>query len=153
MYKESSVCVYVCVCVLDRDQSSQEGIKIVISSHPNLPFLIPDIGIDTRLRSSIGRSQGAEGCSTDEVTISDHKVSVALNVISLVHPSHDLGQESSLLLISARSLELGDPERTVSTSGVGLGHVLLKSSGIAAVVPMDGDFVDRAGRAGADEVG
>lgn len=57
-----------------------------------------------------------------------------------------------MLLVSARSLKLGDPERTVATGSVCLGHVLLECGGISTVVPVDGDGVDGARGTGGDEV-
>lgn len=81
-----------------------------------------------------------------------HEVGVALDVVLGVEPGDHLLEEGLLLGGRARGGELGDPDGSVAASCVGVGDVALEVRGLAGSgVPVDGDEVDGAGGAGAEE--
>lgn len=92
-------------------------------------------------------AKSGQAGSGDEGAICDPEVSVPLDEGLGVEPRQDGIQEGLLLLCGSARAELGDPDRTVTTSGVGLRDMVLEVLDVGcSIVPVDGDEIDLAAK-------
>jgi hypothetical protein len=90
----------------------------------------------------VSRTNGAQRVTAGQITISDEKVGVTLNVAGLIQPRDGVANKSSLGSgIDTRLLELGDPNLVDTVTGsevVCLGDIALKVGVDGVGIPVDG---------------